>query len=220
MRAPTLIQLLCLRCLLGMSLGLFGSASIQAAGFRITDQSGSPVNGAVVSFEPLDQSPPATVPQLINVGQEGLRFAPHVSVIRTGDQVNFPNRDPVRHHIYSFSEARPLEIKLYSGLPAAPLDFPRPGVVVLGCNIHDWMLGFIVVLDTPWWQISDQQGRTTDPEIPAGRYRVRVWHSQLPTPAQSWEQELVFPLEQEQSAQLVLGDAPDLTPPDLGLGSR
>lgn len=208
---PSLIVLLALYSLT--------SGALSAAELSVVDQDRQPVADAVVSFHPLDRPAPETRRKLHTLGQEKLRFVPHVLVIRAGDEVNFPNRDPVRHHIYSFSETRPLEIKLYSGLPASPLDFPKPGVVVLGCNIHDWMLGFVVVLDTPWWSQTDAQGQISAMEIPAGRYRIDVWHSRVPSTAAIWSTVTDLPLNQPLEVILNLAPAPDLDPPQLGLGS-
>lgn len=200
-------------------LSIAAAAGSAAAGaLRVVDGAGNAVAEAVVSLHPLDAPAPERDPQLHTIEQHGLRFVPHVSVIGVGDQVNFPNQDPVRHHIYSFSKPRPLEIKLYSGLPASPLDFPSPGVVVLGCNIHDWMLGFILVLDTPWWSLTDAAGMAAESAAPPGRYRVQVWHSRQPATAALLTREVVLPLSADEIFTLQLAPAPDLDPPALGMG--
>ena len=83
------------------------------------------------------------------VDQINLEFVPHVKPVVVGSPVYFPNKDDVRHHVYSFSPAKRFELPLYSGTPAAPVVFDRPGIVAIGCNIHDWMLGYIYVAETP-----------------------------------------------------------------------
>ncbi len=73
--------------------------------------------------------------------------------------VQFPNKDNIRHHVYSFSAARKFELPLYSGTPAQPVLFDKVGVVKLGCNIHDWMIGYIYVTETPYFGKSNAEGR-------------------------------------------------------------
>jgi hypothetical protein len=81
--------------------------------------------------------------------------------------------------VYSFSPARKFELPLYKGTEAPPVKFDKPGVVVLGCNIHDWMLGYVVVLDTPHFAMTDASGRARVENLPPGTYAVRVWHPRL-----------------------------------------
>lgn len=135
---------------------------------------GQPVEGAVVS---LHGSVPARAGQAV-MDQRNTAFEPGVLVIQAGTAVSFPNSDTVRHQVYSFSPAKPFELPLYSGTPPEPVVFEKPGVVVVGCNIHDWMIGWIVVLDTPLYARTDAAGRARI-EAPAGDYRLQAWHSRL-----------------------------------------
>ena len=105
--------------------------------------------------------------------QRDRTFVPRILPIQTGTPVRFPNSDNVRHQVYSFSPAKRFQLPLYEGTPARPVVFDRPGVVSLGCNIHDKMSAFIVVVDTPFFEVA-QAGRATL-RLPAGRYDVRVW---------------------------------------------
>jgi hypothetical protein len=98
-----------------------------------------------------------------------------------GSTVAFPNRDSVRHHVYSFSPAKRFELPLYAGVPAQPVLFDKPGVVVLGCNIHDWMIGYIYVSESPWFAKTGADGKALLADLPARAYTVRVWHPQLTT---------------------------------------
>ena len=91
----------------------------------------------------------------------------------------FPNKDDVRHHVYSFSPAKRFELPLYAGTPAAPVVFDRPGIVAIGCNIHDWMLGYLYVAETPYLARTGADGRARLENLPAGRYVVRVWHPRM-----------------------------------------
>ena len=124
------------------------------------------------------------------VAQAERRFVPAVSVVTVGTAVTFPNRDTVRHHVYSFSPAKRFEIKLYVGTPAAPVVFDQPGIAVLGCNIHDQMTAWIVIVDTPWFGRTDDAGRWAGAAAPPGRYTLRAWHAGLPVGATPVEQAL------------------------------
>ena len=115
-----------------------------------------------------------------DIAQTDKRFVPTVSVLPVGSAVNFPNRDTVRHHVYSFSQAKTFELKLYIGTPANPVVFDRPGVAVLGCNIHDTMVAWVLVVETPYFGRTDAAGRLRLDSAPPGSYRLRVWHPALP----------------------------------------
>jgi hypothetical protein len=113
------------------------------------------------------------------VDQINLEFVPHVKPVVVGSPVYFPNKDDVRHHVYSFSPAKRFELPLYAGTPAAPVVFDRPGIVAIGCNIHDWMLGYLYVAETPYLARTGADGRARLENLPAGRYVVRVWHPRM-----------------------------------------
>ena len=122
--------------------------------------------------------------------QAGRQFQPQVSLVTAGTPVNFPNRDTVRHHVYSFSPAKKFEIKLYVGTPTAPVVFDTPGIAVLGCNIHDTMAAWVVVVETPHSGLTGADGRVTLANVPAGSYRLRSWHPGLPPGAPAQDQPL------------------------------
>jgi plastocyanin len=104
------------------------------------------------------------------------RFEPEVLVVRTGTSVSFPNSDSIAHQVYSFSPAKRFTLPLYRGRVHPPLLFDQPGVVVLGCNIHDQMIGYIVVTNSPYFGMTDEHGRAVFASLPAGNYRVSLWH--------------------------------------------
>jgi plastocyanin len=110
-----------------------------------------------------------------SMDQQDMRFVPHLLVVQTGTEVAFPNGDVVSHHVYSFSDAKPFELPLYKGDEAPPQLFDHPGIVVLGCNIHDGMLGYIVVVDTPHFAKTDEQGVALIDRVPSGDYVVAAW---------------------------------------------
>ncbi len=105
---------------------------------------------------------------------------PAMTVVQTGTEVSFPNNDTVRHHVYSFSPAKVFELKLYAGVPSKPIVFDKPGVVILGCNIHDLMAAWVVVSETPWFGLAGADGRAQVENVPAGSYKLRVWHPAMP----------------------------------------
>lgn len=152
---------------------------------------GRPLEGAVVFLEPLDGKPPRSGPApATEIAQVDRRFVPDVSVVPVGTAVSFPNRDTVRHHVYSFSPAKRFEIKLYVGTPSSPVLFDQPGIAVLGCNIHDTMAAWVVVVDTPWYGRTGADGRVAWSAVPTGRYRLRAWHAAMPVGATPTEQPL------------------------------
>jgi plastocyanin len=155
-----------------------GAAEIHA---KITDQGGKPVEDAVVIARSLAQpEPPLPAKKEDNlVDQIDKDFVPYVKPVLVGSLVRFPNKDNVRHNVYSFSPAKKFELPLYSGTAAPPVLFDKPGVVALGCNIHDWMVGYIYVAETPNFGKSAKEGRVTFKELPAGSYAVRVWHPRM-----------------------------------------
>lgn len=143
---------------------------------QLQDGAGRPLADVVVYAEPEVALAAPRNPATAQIEQKGLKFIPLVSVIQTGTTILFPNNDKVRHHIYSFSPAHKFDQKLYSGQAAAPQVFERAGTVVLGCNIHDKMLAYVRVVDTPYFAKSDSQGMA-QLELPAGaRYTLRAWH--------------------------------------------
>lgn len=155
----------------------FAIRSASAATLEVTvkDAAGAPIDDAVVWAMPKPGPAPARKRDG-SVGQKDKTFIPMVTVVQTGTAVHFPNQDPIRHHVYSFSPAKPFEIRLYAGTPAAPIVFDKPGEVVLGCNIHDHMLAWIYVVDTPWFAKTGKDGAARIEGVPAGDYDLRVWH--------------------------------------------
>jgi plastocyanin len=156
---------------------LFFSYSIWGADLSVTvtDAAGVPLPDAVVWAEPAGKvTLPA--PDTAAIEQKNRQFLPLVSVVQTGASVSFPNRDKVKHHVYSFSPAKTFELKLYSGVPSTPVVFDKAGTVVLGCNIHDQMLAFIRVVDTPYFAVSDSTGKATISNLPNGPYIFKTWH--------------------------------------------
>jgi len=127
--------------------------------------------------------------------------------------VDFPNHDSIRHHVYSFSPAKRFELPLYIGQPAAPVQFDTPGVVVLGCNIHDWMIAYVYVADSPYYTRSGEDGMASLGPLPAGRYQVRVWHPRLAGAEADTARALDVPATGTLSARWQVGLKPDFRIP-------
>lgn len=157
-------------------LGTFASAATLTAEF--VDAQGKPLTDAVLTLQGPSGKPDAA--PKADMDQRDQRFAPHVLAVRTGTQIRFPNSDDIRHQVYSFSPAKRFELRLYGGTPSDPVLFDKPGVVVLGCNIHDWMLGYVYVTDDPWFGVSNDKGTLILEQMPAGHYVATLWHPQAP----------------------------------------
>lgn len=144
----------------------------------VRDDTGAPLADAVVvAVAETHVKPPA--PRLESIVQELKEFRPFVKAVLVGTPIEFPNRDDVLHHVYSFSPARTFELKAYAGTPPEPIVFDRPGPVAIGCNIHDWMLAYVYVSESPYFGVTGTDGRARIANLPAGRYSVRVWHHRL-----------------------------------------
>jgi plastocyanin len=146
----------------------------------ITDQNGQAIEDAVVLAKPVDDRNAVLARPVRNeMDQIDKEYVPHVKVVMVGSKVYFPNKDNIRHHVYSFSPPKVFELKLYSGTSAPPVLFDKAGPVTLGCNIHDWMLGYIYVADTPFFGKSAKDGKIVIADLPEGEYSLRVWHPDM-----------------------------------------
>ncbi|MGZ5989164.1 MAG: methylamine utilization protein [Rhizomicrobium sp.] len=144
---------------------------------RVTNQSGKPVENAVVFIERSGQpAQSAKSGASAQMSQEDRQFTPKYLAVQVGTTVQFPNNDPFRHQVYSFSPAKKFELPLYGRSDVAKVTFDKEGVVTLGCNIHDNMLAYIYVVGTPYFGLVDNDGKATVAQIPAGNYTVKVWH--------------------------------------------
>lgn len=175
---------------------------------QVTDPAGRPLAGAVVFLESRAAAEAARPLAGVEIAQAGKAFIPPVTVVTAGTAVSFPNRDTVRHHVYSFSPAKKFEIKLYVGTPANPVVFDRPGIAVLGCNIHDAMVAWVVIVDTPWYGQTGADGRWAATNVPPGNYRLRTWHPGLAVGAPAAEQALRVEAAATQATVRLAGVAP------------
>jgi plastocyanin len=153
---------------------LIGSAAAEKTTFVVTDSAGKPVKDAVVmvagtSAGPIKFSWP------LEMKQENLAFDPFVLIVPVGAEVKFPNLDRVRHHVYSFSKGNKFELKLYGKEESRSVKLEKAGIAAIGCNIHDTMVAYIRVVDTPYAAKTGADGKVTL-DLPASATTATVWH--------------------------------------------
>lgn len=169
-----------------------GAAHAATVAVTVTvEADGKPLPSAVVTLqsaagEAISMSRRTALTAVVD--QRGKQFVPHILAVEVGTAVYFPNSDNIRHDVYSFSPAKTFELPLYAGTPAKPVLFDKPGVVVLGCNIHDWMLGFIDVVPTPYFAQTNSAGVATISDVPAGHYNVTIWAPRIVAPGHTIEE--------------------------------
>lgn len=151
---------------------------------EITDQDGKPVQNAVVSLNPESKTAmPAASTRLPNektIDQRFETFVPIVTIVPRNGRVIFANSDPTTHQVYSFSPVKQFEITLARDTTSSPLAFPNAGVAALGCNIHDNMIAYVFVTDSPWTGLTGADGRAVIDDVPPGNYQAQVWHYRYP----------------------------------------
>lgn len=166
-----------------------GSAQAAQLTLQLKSAAGTPVEDVVVYLLPVRPLAARSAPAPARIDQVDKTFVPLVSVVQTGTRISFPNRDNIRHHVYSFSAPRRFEIKLYADTPSMPILFDKAGYVVMGCNIHDNMIAHLLVVDTPWFALTDARGAARIVDVPAGNYTLVAWHYMRPD-----KQALTMPL--------------------------
>jgi plastocyanin len=149
----------------------------------ISDAGGKPVPNAVVTWMPAVGAaiPAAEKGKAFVMAQQNVQFLPYVLAVPAGATVNFPNKDRVNHHVYSFSPVQPFQFPLYGKGKSHIMTFNRPGTVALGCNIHDSMTAYIRVVDTPFYATTDGAGRVML-KVPDGAGSLAIWHPGLDAP--------------------------------------
>ena len=195
----------------GAMLCLFPASSLGAEiRAQVLDRDGQAVADAVVVALPETPAPVPTAgrTESIIVDQVNKEFIPYVLPIRTGTAVNFPNQDNIRHHVYSFSKAKRFELPLYIGDPATPITFDKPGVVALGCNIHDWMIAYIYVSNSPYFARTGADGSATLGALPPGRYKLSAWHPRLQGAEADTEQQATVSADEQLELSWQIGLKP------------
>jgi hypothetical protein len=179
-----------MRAILALLAALCGAAPAIAGDLSVQVRlpNGAPVADAVVALYPGGHAAPlGPLRGGYQIAQRDLQFSPFVLVVPVGADVSFPNFDNVRHHVYSFSPVRRFELRLYAREQARSVHFDRPGIVPLGCNIHDSMIAFIDVVDTGYAARTDAGGRVFFANVPPGAVIARIWHPWLRAPGNQIE---------------------------------
>ncbi|PCI80081.1 MAG: hypothetical protein COB20_03565 [SAR86 cluster bacterium] len=186
--------------------------SAQGLVLRLLDADGAPLPGAVMELlSDTSVASASTGLREARIDQLDKEFVPSVTVIVAGGGASFPNSDDILHHVYSFSQAKTFDTPLYGSDANNQYRemFDVPGVVEIGCNIHDWMLAYIYVGESDLMAISDDVGVAQLANIPPGQYRLRVWHSRLDARQNSVEQDIVIEAGRTEELELTLELARD-----------
>jgi hypothetical protein len=157
---------------------------------RVVDSSGRPVRDAVVTYYPAGAARLPRPSGRYLVAQRNLQFQPFVTIVPVGADVSFPNFDPTKHHVYSFSPAKRFELKLFAKDQSRTVRFDKAGVVALGCNIHDAMSAFIIVTDSAWTARTNAQGIAAFADAPGTGGRLTVWQADLRAPGGALQQRI------------------------------
>lgn len=169
--------------IISLLLAALCSNTLLAAELQVVlqDAEGKPLSDAVAWVSPGPAAAGTLSTQVTAVmDQQKRTFVPYVLVVQRGTTVSFPNSDPINHHVYSFSPAKRFELRLHhQGEAAQTVRFDQAGLVTLGCNVHDWMLGFILVLDSPWFSQTDARGRARLQYSPGKDQQLNLWHPRI-----------------------------------------
>src|SRR5690349_18117757 len=171
-------------------IALAAPAGAAALTVRVVDASGKPVRDAVVTLYPSSGARAPRPGGRYTVSQKNLQFHPFLTIVPVGADVSFPNFDPTKHHVYSFSPAKRFELKLFARDQSRSVHFDKAGVVALGCNIHDQMSAFILVTDSPWTAKTNGNGVVTFADAPDVAARLTVWHPYLRAPGGVLQQQV------------------------------
>lgn len=147
----------------------------------VENSSGSAQENIVVYLLPMDGQPLTEQSPVITISQKDKAFAPYISVSQRNQQVDFVNQDNITHHIYSVNSGNNFAFKIKQDEAYTLNSFNNSAAIAMGCNIHDWMSGHLLIVDTPYFGKTDKQGKVSFAIKQPGRYQIVVWHPQLPT---------------------------------------
>ena len=159
--------------------GLTSNSAVSGSlNFQVLDEEARPVSNAIVALKPVQSSDATSTGsgKVVTIAQENGQFDPLVTAVQTGTAIAFPNNDDVHHNVYSISRAKRFQLPLYKDKAPDPVVFDKPGSVVLGCNIHDWMVAYVKVVDSPHFAKTDENGRVEVDDLSDIEYEVEVWH--------------------------------------------
>jgi plastocyanin len=201
--------------LIGVLVLAWSAAATGAPGLieaTVKDEGGKAVDDAIVYLAAAPA--PTRTPPSATMDQVDKEFVPAVLPVQVGTPVQFPNRDNIKHHVYSFSPPKKFELPLYIGTPSSPVLFDKPGAVVLGCNIHDWMVAHIFVVPSPYFART-VTGRASLREVPAGSHEVRVWHPRLRAATETTGQRITLVAGQPAQVTFAVALKPERKPPRI-----
>lgn len=166
-----------------------------AGNFKVTlvDSNNDPLPDMVVYFQPLDGMVLPVSNKTVEIGQLDRAFTPYINVMQLGSSANFQNKDDITHHIYSPVGENKFSFKIRAGQSQHKDDFQQSGEVAMGCNIHDWMSGYLYIVDTPLFGKTDAQGRVSIAIEQQGKYQLVVWHPHLEVENHSVSQQIQWP---------------------------
>ncbi len=201
-----------MRCVAIALLCVVGAPVAIAAGggtleVRLLGADGAPVTGAAVTASAIGPQTLPAAPVEARIDQINMEFVPKLSIVPVGSSIAFPNGDTISHQVYSFSPARRFQLPLYRGQPHAPVRFDTPGVVALGCNIHDSMVGYVLVTTAAHYGVTDQAGMLRLRSLPPGEYEVRIWHPRMRERGEQQPQRVRLPAAAGFTLEIRLSDA-------------
>jgi plastocyanin len=176
---------------------------------NVVDHLNAAISNVVVYATAKDPKVPDHINNVAIMDQVNTQFLPHILAVQKNTQVRFPNSDSIKHHVYSFSPAKTFELQLYKELAADPLLFSNEGAVELGCNIHDWMLGYIFVVDTPYFAKTDEAGNVAL-ELPKGEYQLDIWHPRIQGDLSHFSKNITLPSASDIQIKLTSPMLPDV----------
>ncbi|MBY6063412.1 methylamine utilization protein [Pseudidiomarina sediminum] len=191
-------------------------ASERQVTITVVDAAQQPLPQVVISSHFVGPQQPAST---ATIDQVDRLFEPFISVVATGAAIDFPNRDNIRHQVFSFSPAKPFELPLYGNVTAPAVDFPKPGVVVLGCNIHDHMRAYIYVSPHPQSLLTDAKGQATL-TLPEQAAALQLWYPGLGDTPEAEVTHTVPAQEKAWRIQLKVTPQQQVTPPQSPLQQR
>ena len=206
-------------CGLFLGLSMTVSFGVSAETIRLVNSAGEAMENMVVYLQPkhleeanseLDGKRVDNMALPLEVHQRNKQFTPYITVVQKGYELQFVNDDDITHHIYSAAGPKRFSFKLRKDNATKTMVFDRVGHVSMGCNVHDWMSGHLLIVDTPYFGLTDEMGRVSFKNAPDADYNLVVWHPQLLIRDHSLSQEVTLPLTQVLTITVsaLMGDIP------------
>jgi len=195
--------------------------AVQRQAAAKTEKSANPAPDAseiVVWLNPLDagtksEAADASIHKKVQLVQRNKTFQPHVLVVPVGTVVDFPNRDPFFHNVFSLFDGKRFDLGLYEAGASNSVRFDRLGVSFLFCNIHPEMSAVVVAVDTPYYSLSDRKGTLTIQNVPDGKYELHVWYERsLPDDLRNLTRTVTIAARERDLGTINVPENPSFTP--------